>query len=55
MKKIVFILLLLIIQSCGTSGSLYIPEEKYPLENNTPADQSRPQDEDYESSGTVDE
>ena len=54
MKKILCMFLLLFLQSCGTKGSLYLPEELYPLDGSQP-NQTPAAEELDDSSGTVDE
>jgi predicted small lipoprotein YifL len=54
MKKILCLFLLFILQSCGTKGSLYLPEELYPLDDSQ--SNQRPAGEELDdSSGTLDE
>ena len=54
MKKILLLIIIFIFQSCGTKGSLYIPEELYPQDDSQ--SNQRPDAEELDdSSGTVDE
>jgi predicted small lipoprotein YifL len=54
MKNLCVLVLIMIIQSCGTKGSLYLPEEEYSLDDESSSERSTNRDLD-ESSGTVDE
>ena len=56
MIKILCLILFILLQSCGTKGSLYLPEKKYPLDDihQETSENTNTQDLD-ESSGTVDE
>ena len=54
MKKILFLIIIFILQSCGTKGSLYIPEELYP-QDDSKSNQRPAAEELDDSSGTVDE
>ncbi len=56
MKKILFFVIFFILQACGTKGSIYLPEKKYPIDGNEQeASQDNSTVDIYESSGTVDE
>lgn len=54
MKKILFLIIIFILQSCGTKGSLYIPEELYP-QDDSQSNQRPVAEELDDSSGTIDE
>ena len=56
MRKIICLFLFILLQSCGTKGSLYLPETKYPLDDSQQGTQQNVDTQDLdESSGTVDE
>ena len=54
MKKILFLLFILFLNSCGHKGPLYLPEKQYPIDDSAPQTERKIESDDSPS-GTVDE
>ena len=54
MKKLLLLLIILFLNSCGHKGPLYLPEKQYPIDDSA-SQTEKSIDSDDSPSGTVDE